>query len=388
MIHIGVGVSLDGGATWSDSILRPEVMWQGNLEFDPMTAYDDRTGTLWAGGMSRLAQDGAIFVARKDPGQSTFGPAITAWTGPRELIDKGWMAAGPPPGNPNATNVYIAFVQGFLVSTDMGNEWTLTTFWQFSGDHHLPRVGPGGEVYVVYREGGPVPLRHFLFRSFDGGSSFGTPILIVLRNDTWSDPTGSRFPGRFRAFITHGFAVDKATGILYFVYFDKTNVVNGNVNIDLYLTKSFDQGANWTTPVIINGDPDPPGDQFFPWLEVDQRGNLHLVFLDSSNTVQDDNVEHGMLDAYYAFSDDGGDTWQEFRLTPNSFDSFDDGLNRSVQFLGDYLGLARGDCRVYPSYLSTQNGDPDIFSHVIEVEAACCIERRPGFPICLNLTQS
>ncbi len=163
--------------------------------------------------------------------------------------------------------------------------------------------------------------------------------------------------------------------------------MNGNANVDLYFTKSTDQGLTWTTPVIINDDAVPPGDQFFPWLELDQRGNLHLVFLDSSNTVQDDDVEHGMLDAYYAFSDDGGDTWQEFRLTPNSFDSADDGLNRSNQFLGDYIGLGRGECRVYPCYLSTQNGDPDIYTHVVEVEAACCVERF-GIMKCIDTTLS
>lgn len=57
-----------------------------------------------------------------------------------------------------------------------------------------------------------------------------------------------------------------------------------------------------------------------------------------------------------------------------SFDSDDDGLDRGDdQFLGDYLGLARGGSRVYPCYLSTQNGDPDIYTRVVEVEGTCCL---------------
>jgi hypothetical protein len=181
------------------------------------------------------------------------------------------------------------------------------------------------------------------------------------------------------------FAVDQNDGTLYCVYFDSTNFAggecpgasppncNGDCNIDLYFTRSTDQGWTWTTPVVINGDGDPPGDQFWPWIEVDEHGNLHMVFLDSRHTPQADNVVNGMFDAYYAFSNDRGDTWQEFRLTPTSFDSNNDGLNRPNQFLGDYLGLGRGKCEVYPCYLSTQNGDPDIYMHVVTFKGACCL---------------
>jgi hypothetical protein len=72
-----------------------------------------------------------------------------------------------------------------------------------------------------------------------------------------------------------------------------------------------------------------------------------------------------MFDAYYMTSGDRGATWQEYRLTPTSFDSDNDGLNRPSQFLGDYNGLALAQNRVYPCYLSTQNGDPDIFTNAI-----------------------
>lgn len=91
--------------------------------------------------------------------------------------------------------------------------------------------------------------------------------------------------------------------------------------------------------------------------------------------MQNDNDLHGWLDAYYSFSDDRGATWQEFRLTPASFDSFNDGLNwgAQAQFLGDYIGLGRGGSQVYPCYPSTQNGDPDIYMHVVALLGACCM---------------
>ena len=58
-------------------------------------------------------------------------------------------------------------------------------------------------------------------------------------------------------------------------------------------------------------------------------------------------------------------SWTEYRLTPESFDSYYDGLSSYVQFLGDYSGSAVSGKRVFPCYASTQNGDSDIFVNPI-----------------------
>ncbi len=405
--RVGVGVSMDGGATWTDFLIRPPEGYQGPREDDPMTAYDDRTGTLWVGGIARDIEtelaDFALYVARKDPGQNTFQPSVVAdWDDFPNKIDKGWMAAGPAPGDPNATRLYIAYnvsVSGYVVaSANMGEDWTDPVSVGFGPTDLLPRVGPNGELYVVYWDYAYYDCTVFLKRSFNGGVSFEPfSIPVATRRDIWDEQTGDRFPGTFRVSPMTAFAVDQNDGTLYCVYFDSTNFAggecpphmappncNGDCNIDLYFTRSTDQGWTWTTPVVINGDaepPDPPGDQFWPWIEVDERGNLHMVFLDSRHTPQADNVVNGMFDAYYAFSNDRGDTWQEFRLTPASFDSNNDGLNQPNQFLGDYLGLGRGKCEVYPCYLSTQNGDPDIYMHVVTYKAACCLPPDPRYPL-------
>jgi hypothetical protein len=336
-----------------------------------MTAYDDRTGTLWVGAISFASNGWRLFAARKIAGQPAFEPSVMASiTG---FADKGWMAAGPAPGNPNATNVYIAYNLGVLRSTNMGDTWTGPVALG-TGIGFLPRVGPNGELYVAFWDYGSGVL---LKRSFDGGQTFGPEIRIATRMDVWGTQSHSRFPGTFRVPPFNYLAVDQNNGTLYCVYFDTTNIVGGNYNIDLYFTKSSNQGLTWTTPVVINNDNVPPGDQFWPWIEVDEESNLHMVFLDSRHTVQNDDVVNGLLDAYYSFSNDGGAAWQEFRLTLVSFDSDNDGLrsypNRANQGLGDCLGLARSQDRVYPCYLSTQNDDPDIYTHVVRILGGCCL---------------
>ncbi len=167
--------------------------------------------------------------------------------------------------------------------------------------------------------------------------------------------------------------VSRNTGKLYAVYFDTTNIVNNQRNVDLYFTTSSDLGETWTTPVVINGDNDQPGDHFFPWIELDERDRIHIVFLDSRHTDQPDNTLNGMFDAYYTYSDDDGATWNEVRLTPNSWNSADDGLDIPFndQLVGYYMGMAVAGNRVHPIYIDTSNGDLDIYTNVIEFPAAC-----------------
>lgn len=358
IIRMAVMVSNDGGQTWTDFHVRPPAANQSSVEGDPMTAYDNRTGTLWVGAIS-FAGNGGLYVARKNPGANTFQPSVQIRT--EGGADKCWMAAGIAPGNPNATRVYVSYNLGTWRSADMGQTWQGPLSNPATGIGFLPRVGPNGELYMSWWD---FSSGHWVVRSDNGGLSWNAPVRAATRMDTWGTQDGSRFPGNFRVPPMCTLAVNPINGKLYLVYFDTTNIVNGQRNVDLYMTTSTDRGQTWTTPRRINFDANPPGDQFFPWLEVDRKGQLHLGFWDSRNVVQNDNVTNGMFDNYYMYSGDDGNTWTEFRLTPNSWNSNNDGLNRSNQFLGDYNGLAVGGNWAYPVYTSTQNGNPDTFTNI------------------------
>ena len=64
IINMSVMVSNNAGQTWTDFLVRPPQANQSNVEGDPMTAYDARTGTLWVGAIS-FAGNGGL---RKLPG--------------------------------------------------------------------------------------------------------------------------------------------------------------------------------------------------------------------------------------------------------------------------------------------------------------------------------
>jgi len=331
-----------------------------------MTASDPRTGTVWLGAIS-FDSSGGAFVARKQPGTSVFDPSVlTLASG---VADKGWMAAGPRPGQPDTTRLFLAYNLGLQYSDDLGDTWSSPTSLG-SGVGFLPRVGPDGTVYISYWNYGN---GHILRRSFDGGTSVSAPIRITTLLDTWDTFLSPQIPGEFRVPQLASLAVDPVDGTLFCVYFDTSAVVGGNSDVDLWLTRSDDDGAGWTAPVVISSDPDPPGDQFFPWLEIDTEGRLHLLYFDTSLTTQNDSALNAWVDAFYAWSDDRGTNWTTHRLTASSFDSALTDLGNG-QFMGDYNGMAVVGDRVWPVYLSTEFGVADVYSHEIRAVAAIFVD--------------
>jgi hypothetical protein len=379
LTRLALATSRDGGRTWAESLVDVPETLRSNIAADPMFAHDPRTGTTWAGGVS-LGTNPNVFVLRKDRGAAGFGPAIEVWKD--RGIDKPWMAAGVDPADPAKTRLYVVHNLGLQISTDLGSTWSapasLGSYPAFQ-----PRTGPNGELYIAYWDlSDGVMIR----RSFDGGRTLSEPIRAATRKDVWpTQQIGGRFPGRFRVPPFAYLAVDPRDGTLYVVYFDTTAVEDGRFDVDLYLTRSTDRGTTWSAPQVINGDGDPPGDQFFPWIEVDRKGRLHLVFYDTRNTDQEDGAPEAWIDAYYAVSADRGATWSEHRLTERPFTS---GAPHpswlASQFLGDYNGLSVAGDRAYPVYVSTQNGDADVFSHAITLGGASETCVPDGETLCLN----
>lgn len=357
VIRLGVATSLDG-ATWTDQVVRAPVANQSDVEGDPMTAVDPRTGTLWVGAIS-FAGNGGLFVARKQPGAGVFEPAVmTLVSG---SADKGWLAAGPRPSEPDSTRLYAAYNLGLQHSDDLGASWSSPVSLG-SGVGFLPRVGPDGTVYISYWD---YLDGHRLRRSTDGGQTMSAPIRITTLLDLWDIFSSPQVPGNFRVPQLPALAVDPVEGTLYCVYFDTSAVVGSDADVDLFLTRSDDDGSTWTAPVVISADPDPPGDQFFPWLEVDSSGRLHLLYLDSSGIVQPDSAATAWLEAVYAWSDDGGASWTTHLLTGSPFDTGLTDLGNG-QFIGDYSGLAAAGEHSWPVYLSTELGAAGVYSHQVD----------------------
>lgn len=358
-IKSSFSVSSDGGATWGTLIVRPPINFQTSVEGDPMACYDKRTNTLWAGAMS-FGGNGGIYIAKKTLGQNSFQPFVMARI--NGGVDKGWMAAGPKPGNPNSTRLYIAYNEGVIWSDDLGATFTNPNSFDF-GLGFLPRVGPNGELYVTYWDDG-FGVR--FARSLDGGNTF-TSVQAAGRLDSWgTESPNGRVPGTYRIPPIQTMAVNPVDGSIVIMYFDTTNTIGSNVNLDLYMVKSTDKGTTWSNPARLPFRPlNVIGDMFFPWIEFTADGRLHLSAYDTSYHVQNDGIDHGLIDEDYAYSDDEGATWAKYRITPVSYDSFNDGRNSFTSFLGDYEGIAITDHKVFTAYPDTQSGHARIYSNAV-----------------------
>jgi hypothetical protein len=93
-------------------------------------------------------------------------------------------------------------------------------------------------------------------------------------------------------------------GSIYVVW---TNVGVPGVNTgdaEIYLIRSTDGGATWSTPVRVNNDA-TTNSQWFPWISCDRvTGDLHVVFYDRLA----DDPGNSLTTAYVAHSTDGGAT--------------------------------------------------------------------------------
>ncbi len=377
--RLGVALSDDAGVTWSGQLLRPPGGSARDSQGDPMTAVDPITGDLWVGGID-FGVGGQAYLARWPGEAAGLAPPVTVYDG---FNDKGFAAAGPAPHLPGETLLHITTVRGLQTSADRGATWSAPILLGPEGAFdlgHVPRVDADGRLYIVFWDSDD---GIWLQRSLDGGATVEPAKRIATRLDAWPVHDGSRFPGLFRVPPLPFMTVD-AGGRLYVTWSDTTAVADGNSDVDLYLMRSDDQGATWTTPRPLPGV-GRSGDQFFSWIEADAFGRLHLLWYDTRHTVQADDTPHGMLDVYYAWSDDQGASWTETRLTAASFDSF--GMDWKLlrqQFLGDYLGLGVAGRRVYAGYATSASGELDLVVQRIDFSSSASQCQPGSTTLCLD----
>ncbi|MCK9424077.1 MAG: T9SS type A sorting domain-containing protein [Bacteroidales bacterium] len=127
--------------------------------------------------------------------------------------------------------------------------------------------------------------------------------------------------------------------------------VNTGSGIDVYMIKSTDQGVTWSSPAQVNQDPFGLGKQhYFPWICCDPTsGTLSCIFYD------DRNVTSAKDEVFVANSRDGGQTWEDFKVSDVSFTpSPIPGL--AGGYMGDYLGITAQNRRVYPVWSDNRSG--------------------------------
>jgi hypothetical protein len=309
----GYSFSTNGGASFTDGGVLPDAPEFVNFG-DPWMA-SSRAGTMY---YSTLAADFFngnldVAVARSTNGGKTWSAPVPVFRPPFTTFymgDKDALAVGPDPVVHTRDNLYVAYddvsfdsqthqaVTGLPVarSSDGGRTWQLTyadkfilpmtgcSFQQYIGA--LPIVDRvTGTLYVTAEKitvddptctGAPRMLSEWIFKSTDGGQTFGPGVKIA--DVTAATPDGLLFlgPGRYARTAEFPSTVIRG-GTIYVAWND-----GGQGRSHIRLATSTNGGSTWSVSFVTGGG----GDEVQPALSADSHG-LHLLYYhrNPNNTV-------------------------------------------------------------------------------------------------------
>lgn len=246
----------------------------------------------------------------------------------------------------------------FSKSTDAGETWSeALQINKVSGncvdsdettEGAVPAVGPNGEIYVAWS--GPAGI--VFDRSFDGGDIWlDEDIFINAQPGGWDYD----IPGISRA---NGLPItccdlsnSEYNGTIYVNWSDQRNGVD---DTDVWLSKSTDGGDTWSEALRVNDDP-PGKQQFFTWMTIDQtNGEIIIVFYDRRN------YDNTNTDVYIARSSDGGETFENIRISESPF------MPSSSVFFGDYTNITAHDGKVRPIWARADGTSMSIWTAIVD----------------------
>ncbi|MEO8664976.1 MAG: T9SS type A sorting domain-containing protein [Ignavibacteria bacterium] len=346
--RVGYSYSSDGGNSWSISKLLDSTLLPGFFRNSDPVVGIDTAGNFYIGVIC-IGSTGALAIYRSTDGGITFPDAYLIANDGSE--DKEYIATDLTPGSPYYNTLYMSWTRfsgntgiKLTKSTNAGVNWTSAVDINDPGNEGQgsdPAVGPNGDIYVTW-VGGTFSEDYIYFdRSTDGGATFGTD-KIISQEATPSIPissSGVTFPS-IETDITGG----ARNGYIYLTWCDARNG-----DPDIFISRSTNLGTNWSAPLRVNDDAIGNGKlQCWPWIGVNDSGNISIIYYDSRNTTSNTTVE-----AYLAHSTDGGTTFANYKLSTQPTPT--NQPNTAIRF-GDYIGIDYYKNRIVPVWTDERAG--------------------------------
>jgi hypothetical protein len=355
--EVQVWSSTDGGNTWTDSfhaaVAISNVVPDGSI--DASVFYDKELLAVDNNAVS--AHYGRLYVTfikfhmTLPSGRSDYCPVQLAYTDPGGAApeDWSWSHTAVVPDAPGANGVGPS-----------ANQWA------------MPVVDSTGALdlgYAIEECNTSYDPAMFFTRSTDAGATFSAPVRIDKAGQFADNPNRQDLlPAKHaRIAISPSLAFDPTRDRLLWAY--GNDIGRGTSGADISLQTSDDFGTTWsdTTTVSITDSGDPaPGDQFFPWLAVDElNGDVHAIWYDNRN-----DPHNKLIETFVGLSTDGGGTWTNEDVSDVAWNP-DKSFFTCGCFIGDYNAIAIGDPLVYPVWTDGRNtpgpplGQTDIFTDVL-----------------------
>jgi hypothetical protein len=359
--------SNDAALSWGGSVLGTG----GSNSGDPTTAIG-LNGWWYVGMIS--GNYGQSVAYSTNQGLTWTAVEVAPGPGSNNVLDKNHLWIDNKPTSPYSGYLYDAWsvlVSGspdenniqFTRSSDQGLSWITPVNISAAVNavtlNHGVNIhtGSNGEVYVtwsIYDDSWPSNENAIGFaKSIDGGAIFA-PATRIINNIRGIRVTGTSKAMRVNSFpsMTTDVSGGLYDGNIYVVWANNgfPGINTGN-DIDIYMIRSEDKGETWSAPIKVNQDPAGLGKQhFFPWITSDpDNGNLCVVYYD------DRNVSNAQCETWVSYSNDGGDTWSDMRVSDVAFTpSPVPGL--AAGYFGDYLGITSKNMKVYPAWTDNRSG--------------------------------
>ncbi|MDP1623420.1 MAG: T9SS type A sorting domain-containing protein [Bacteroidales bacterium] len=349
--------TLDSGATWSGT-----VEGAGGPNSGDPAAVIDLNGRWYVGFIDNA---NGQTVAYSDNMGATWTTSKVANGSAFNVLDKNHLWVDISPTSPYKGYLYNGWMtsNNIFVSRSITSGATWSTSVNISsatsaGSHNQGinfKCGPDGEVYAVWSvyDSWPSDEKAIGFnKSPDGGTTWGTAVRAL------NNIKGIRTIGVSQNMRTNSFpsmAVDLSNspyrGTIYVVW---TNTGVPGINIgpgsSVYLIKSTDEGATWSTPKRINSDSTSGKHHYLPWITCDQaNGYLSLVFYDNRNCAANE------AEAWMAYSTDGGASFTDLKVSDVVFTPAPI-PNMASKYMGDYLAIAAYGGKTFPCWTDTRSG--------------------------------
>lgn len=362
--------STDAGKTWEQ--YQPTSKY--GVWGDPVVIFDGLGNLYFAHLSAGTFRPGhwidRIVVQKSTDNGVTFDEGVGVGYNPPKQEDKEWLAVDLTESQ-FKNNIYMSWTEFddygnpsddcktrilFSRSTDSGESWmqpiTLSTLEGNCIDDDettegaVPTVGPNGEVYVSWGYDDKI----YFDKSLDGGLTWNGNTLVTEQPGGWAIDV----PGIYRC---NGMPVtvcdisnSQYKGNIYINWSDQRNGID---DTDVFLIKSTDGGETWSDVIRVNNDA-PGRHQFFSWMAVDQTsGYIYIVFYDRRGN---DSARSVATDVYVARSTDGGDTFENFKVSESIF------FPVSNIFFGDYTNIAAHNGKIFPIWMRMDNVtmDPEL----------------------------
>jgi hypothetical protein len=372
-------ISTNSGANWTQKNISSNLF---GVWGDPTLVFD-AAGNLFYGHLSYPPTGNwidRIVVQKSTDNGTTFSQGAGIGLNSTKQQDKAWLNVDMQNGR---NYIYTSWTEFdnygdatstdssrilFSKSVDMGVTWSTPLRISTKGgdcvdsdntdEGAVPTVGPNGEIYDSWA--GPLGL--VFAKSTDFGVTFSSNKVITSIPGGWAFDV----PGIYRCNGMPITACDTShtstRGNIYICWGDQRN---GTDNSDVFLVKSTDGGTNWSSVKKVNND-NTTRHQFFPWMTIDQTtGHLFFVFYDRRNTTGN------ATEVYSAESVDGGETFNNFKISQTSF------TPSSGIFFGDYTNIAAFNRKVYPVWMRLDGA-------VLSVYTAPFTDTASAVPVELN----